>query len=115
MVNAAHSADGHAIAVMGPQVGYYNPEILMEEDLHGPGIDADGAAFPGVSQYVELGHGPDYAWSATSGYEGVTTTFAVPLCNPSGGAVSIDSDYYKLYGRCLAMSVMQRTESWVPN
>ena len=23
------------------------PEILMEEDIHGPGIDADGAAFPG--------------------------------------------------------------------
>ncbi len=38
--------------MLGPQVGYYNPEILMEEDLHGPGIDARGAAFPGVNLYV---------------------------------------------------------------
>ena len=41
--------DGHPIAVMGPQVGYYVPQILMEEDLHGPGIDARGAAFAGVN------------------------------------------------------------------
>jgi len=26
---------------MGPQVSYYAPEILMEEDIHGPGIAAD--------------------------------------------------------------------------
>ena len=51
---------------MGPQVGYYVPQILMEEDLHGPGIDARGAAFPGVNLYVQLGHGRDYAWSATT-------------------------------------------------
>ena len=37
LVSAKHSANGHPIAVMGPQVGYYVPQILMEEDLHGPG------------------------------------------------------------------------------
>ena len=35
------------VAVMGPQVAYFMPQILMEEDLHGPGIDARGAAFAG--------------------------------------------------------------------
>ena len=57
----------------------------MEEDIHGPGIDADGAAFPGINLYVELGHGPDYAWSATSAGQNIIDTFAAPLCNPSGG------------------------------
>ena len=47
MVSAKHSATGHPIGVLGPQVGYYVPQILMEEDLHGPGIDARGAAFAG--------------------------------------------------------------------
>ena len=28
LISARHSADGHALAVMGPQVGYYVPEIL---------------------------------------------------------------------------------------
>ena len=46
---ARESATGHPIGVLGPQVGYYVPQILMEEDLHGPGIDARGAAFPGVN------------------------------------------------------------------
>ena len=65
---------------MGPQVGYYTPEILMEEDLHGPGIDARGAAFPGVNLYVELGHGRDYAWSATTATSDNVDTFAEVLC-----------------------------------
>jgi acyl-homoserine lactone acylase PvdQ len=115
LISARDSASGHPLAVMGPQLGYFSPELIMEEDLHGPGVAAEGAAIPGVSQYVELGHGEDYAWSATSGYEGVISTFAVPLCNPSGGAVSISSDYYRLDGHCLAMQVIQRSESWTPN
>ncbi len=96
LVSAADSASCHPLAVMGPQVSYFSPEILMEEDIHGPGIDAEGAAFPGVNLYVELGHGPDYAWSATSAGQNIIDTFAAPLCNPSGGTVSMDSDYYVL-------------------
>ena len=80
LVSAKHSATGHPIAVMGPQVGYYVPQILMEEDLHGPGIDARGAAFAGVNLYVELGHGRDYAWSATTATSDNVDTFAEVLC-----------------------------------
>src|SRR5205807_509472 len=42
-------------------------------------------------------------------------TFAVPLCNPNGGAASIDSGYYLFRGRCLKIEVRQRKESWKPN
>jgi acyl-homoserine lactone acylase PvdQ len=115
LVSAADSASGHPLAVMGPQVSYFSPEILMEEDIHGPGIDAEGAAFPGVNLYVELGHGPDYAWSATSAGQNIIDTFAAPLCNPGGGTVSIDSDYYVLNGQCVQMETLTRTESWQPN
>ncbi len=115
LVSGKDSASGHPLAVMGPQVSYFSPEILMEEDIHGPGIDADGAAFPGVNLYVELGHGTDYAWSATSAGQNIIDTFAVPLCNPSGGAVSKSSDYYLLHGRCVAMETLTDNESWSPN
>ncbi len=100
---------------MGPQVSYFSPEILMEEDIHGPGIDAAGAAFPGVNLYVELGHGPDYAWSATSAGQNIIDTFAVRLCTPSGGTPTLDSDYYLLHGRCTQMETLTRSESWSPN
>ena len=63
----------------------------MEQDVHapagptGPGLDARGAAFPGVNLYVQLGHGRDYAWSATSAGQDIVDTFAVKLCEPGGG------------------------------
>ncbi len=107
LVSAKHSADGHPIAVMGPQVGYYVPQILMEEDLHGPGIDARGAAFPGVNLYVELGHGRDYAWSATTATSDNTDTFAEVLCK--------DKFHYLYKGKCLKMEKLVKKESWTPN
>jgi acyl-homoserine lactone acylase PvdQ len=115
LVSAKDSASGHPLMVAGPQVSYFSPEILMEEDIHGPGVDAEGAAFPGVNMYVELGHGRDYAWSATSSGQNIVDTFAVPLCNPSGGAVSFGSDDYVLDGQCVAMQILTDQESWTPN
>jgi acyl-homoserine lactone acylase PvdQ len=107
LVSAKHSASGHPIAVMGPQVGYFIPQILMEEDLHGPGIDARGAAFAGVSLYVELGHGRDYAWSATTATSDNVDTFAEVLCR--------DKFHYLYRGKCKPMEQLVRTESWTPN
>jgi acyl-homoserine lactone acylase PvdQ len=79
---------------MGPQVGYYSPEVLMELDLHGGGIDARGATFPGISLYVVLGRGRDFAWSTTTAYSDNVDEFAEKLCEPAGGAPSRDSDHY---------------------
>jgi acyl-homoserine lactone acylase PvdQ len=107
LVSAKHSASGHPLAVMGPQVGYYVPQILMEEDLHGPGIDARGAAFAGVNLYVELGHGRDYAWSATTATSDNVDTFAEVLCQ--------DNFHYLHRGKCKPMEKLEKTESWTPN
>jgi acyl-homoserine lactone acylase PvdQ len=107
LVSKAKSATGHPIAVMGPQVGYYVPQILMEEDLHGPGIDARGASFPGLSFYVELGHGTDYAWSATTATSDNTDTFAEVLCK--------DKFHYLYKGKCRPMEKLVKKESWTPN
>jgi acyl-homoserine lactone acylase PvdQ len=80
LIGAKRSANGHPIFVAGPQVGYYSPEILMELDLHGGGLDARGVAFPGLGFYLQIGRGPDYAWSATSASSDVTDEFAETLC-----------------------------------
>ncbi len=106
LVSGANSASGHPLAVFGPQVAYFAPQILMEEDLHGPGIDAKGVAFPGVNLYVQLGHGRDYAWSATSAGQDIIDTFAVPLC---------DATHYRFRGRCRAIEVLERKNTWTPN
>jgi len=107
LVSAANSTTGHPIAVMGPQVGYYVPQILMEQELHGPGIDARGAAFAGVNLFVLLGHGRDYAWSATTANSDNVDTFAEVLCK--------DNFHYLYKGKCLAMEKLEKSESWTPN
>jgi acyl-homoserine lactone acylase PvdQ len=107
LVSARESKTGHPIAVQGPQLGYYDPQIFMEEDLHGPGIDARGGAFPGVNQYVQIGHGRDYAWSATTATSDNVDTFAEVLCK--------DKFHYLYNGDCLPMQKLTRRESWTPN
>ncbi len=107
LVSAAESKTGHPIGVLGPQVGYYQPQILMEMDLHGPGVDARGATFPGVGLYVLLGHGRDYAWSATTATSDNVDTFAEVLCQ--------DDFHYRYKGQCLAMDKLERANSWAPN
>jgi len=97
LVSARRSATGHPLFVAGPQVGYTYPELLLELDLHGGGIDARGASFPGLSFYVLLGRGKDFAWSATSANSDIVDQYVETLC---GG-----DDFHYLYkGECRAMT-----------
>lgn len=111
LVGASRSKSGRSLAVFGPQTGYWSPQILMELDLHGPGIDARGVGFPGISLYVLLGRGADYAWSATSASGDQVDVFAEKLCNPEGGEVAQDSTFYMKDGECTEM--YSRTDQWV--
>src|SRR3954468_20861305 len=115
VVSGRESKSGKPLAVFGPQTGYFAPQILMDEDLHGPGIDARGASFPGVNLYVELGRGQDYAWSATSAGQDIVDTYAVDLCNTDGSPATIDSTGYVWDGKCQEMEKLQRDNSWTPN
>ncbi len=114
LVSGSESEGGRPVAVMGPQVAYFAPQILMEEDVHAPGIDARGAAFPGVNLFVQVGRGRDYAWSATSAGQDLIDTYAVPLCNTAGGQPSVDSNGYLFKGTCQPFEVLTRSNSWIP-
>ncbi|MCA1706528.1 MAG: penicillin acylase family protein, partial [Actinobacteria bacterium] len=110
LVGADLSDTGRPLAVMGPQTGYFSPEILMEMDLHGPHIDTRGVGFPGISFYTLLGRGADYAWSATSANGDQVDTFAEKLCEPDGKKPTVDSDHYKKGGKCVP--IYSRTDTW---
>ena len=114
VVSAAESASGRPLAVFGPQTAYFAPQILMEQDVHAPGIDARGASFPGVNLYVQLGRGQDYSWSATSAGQDIIDTFAVDLCEPGGGKPTTASMHYLLRGACEPIEVLEKTNRWSP-
>ena len=115
LVSGAESETGRPVAVMGPQVAYFMPQILVEMDLHGPDIDAQGAAFPGISPYVLLGRGQDYAWSATSAGQDIIDTFAEKLCEPDGSAPDVQSTHYLYKGECREMETLTRVNNITPN
>ena len=115
IVDAKHSVHGHPTAVFGPQTGYYAPQLLMEEELRGPHTAARGVSFAGTNFVVELGRGPDYAWSATSPYTDITDTVVQPLCNTDGSTPTVDSTaYVAADGRCTPMVRYEHTETGFP-
>ena len=114
VVSGKYAADGHPVAVFGPQTGYFAPQLLMLEELNGPGIKAQGAAFAGLNFYVQLGRGEDYSWSATSAGQNMTDMYAVTLCNTNGSAATKDSVAYMYHGSCTPMERIERDDSWAP-
>ncbi|HEY5335222.1 MAG TPA: penicillin acylase family protein [Mycobacteriales bacterium] len=113
VVDASHSADGHPIAVFGPQVSYFAPQILMQEDLHSPTYAAEGASFPGTG-VVELGRGEDYAWSATSAGTDIIDQRLEVICTTDGSAPKAGGTMYEFDGKCLPMTNETFSETALP-
>ncbi len=103
LVAPQRSATGNSLAVMGPQLGYYYPEIVQQIDLHGPGINAQGIGVPGLAMYILIGRTKNYAWSLTSANHDVRDVFAEKLCNPNGSAATRTSNHYVYKGKCRAL------------
>ena len=103
IVNPSRSKTNNTLAVMGPQLGYYYPEIVQQIHLSGPGIEAQGVAVPGLAMYLLIGRTPNYAWSLTSADHDVRDVFVEQLCNPDGSAATRQSNHYMFNGLCTAL------------
>lgn len=105
IVDPTRSATRNSLAVMGPQLGYYYPEIVQQIHLSGPGIEAQGVAVPGAAMYLLIGRTQDYAWSLTSANHDVRDVFAEQLCNPDGSPATRQSNHYVFNGECRAFEI----------
>ncbi len=115
LVTGKESSTGQPLAVMGPQTGYYAPQLLVEQVLNGPGIQARGVAFAGTNLFVQLGRGVDYAWSATSAGSDNIDTVAEKLCNTDGSRATVSSTAYLVGKKCVPMQSDVHSESTTPN
>jgi acyl-homoserine lactone acylase PvdQ len=93
---ASQTTDGHPIAVMGPQTSYFVPQLLWEVAVHSNGgtafdLDGRGVVF-GHSPYIDIGHTPTYAWSATSGGSDLIDVRVSKTCNMDGSPTSLDAN-----------------------
>ena len=105
VVDRKRSDTRNTLAVMGPQLGYFYPEIVQQIHLSGPGIEAQGIAVPAAAMYILIGRTPDYAWSLTSANHDVRDVFAEQLCNPDGTPPTRASTHYVFEGTCRPFEV----------
>ena len=96
---------------MGPQLGYYYPEIVQQMHLQGAGINAQGAFVPGLSMYMLLGRTNNYAWSLTSAGHDVRDVYAVPLCGSEGQARHARVQPLPLQGQVPLVHHVQRRQA----
>ncbi len=78
---AAKRADGHTFLFNGPQLGYSIPELFVELELHGPGLDVRGVTAAGVP-IIGIGHNGKVAWGFTSGLSDEDDLYAEQLTGP---------------------------------
>lgn len=101
LVTAERSRSGRPLAVMGPQLGYWAPQIFWEFAVRAPGLARRGATIPGLMPYAFIGRGPDWAWSVTSTFSDTVDTFVERLCEADGSMPSANSGHYLHRGRCI--------------
>lgn len=105
IVDSPQSVNTTNLAVMGPQLGYYYPEIVYQMSLSAPGIQAQGAAVPGLSMYLLVGRTKDYSWSLTSANHDVRDVFVEVLCNPDESEPTRESLHYMFDGECIPYEI----------
>lgn len=98
---------GNPIAIFGPQTGYFMPQLLVEKEIHAPGISARGVSFAGTDVVIQLGRGAGYAWSATSAGADNVDQFVLRLCDPDGGEATTASMGYLHDGQCKQIEALQ--------
>jgi acyl-homoserine lactone acylase PvdQ len=103
MVNQNRAKSGKNLGVQGPQLGYFYPEIVYQQHLEGPGINAQGVGVSGLGLYMLIGRTRDYSWSLTSAGNDNVDVFAEQLCEPGGGKPTRASKGYMYRGKCKAM------------
>jgi acyl-homoserine lactone acylase PvdQ len=104
VVGPSRAAGHNPIAVMGPQLGYYYPEIVFEADVHAPGVLAQGVYVPGGGPYQLIGRTRNDAWSLTSASNDNRDDFLEQLCNADGSPATRASDHYVYKRHCIAMT-----------
>ncbi|HSW13408.1 MAG TPA: penicillin acylase family protein [Solimonas sp.] len=84
-VNGSQTQSGHPIGIMGPQASYFVPQLLWEVAVKSNGGTPQDFAGRGVVfgnlPYINLGRGPDFSFSATSGSSDLVDVRVSRLCN----------------------------------
>jgi acyl-homoserine lactone acylase PvdQ len=93
IAGGSRTTTGTPLLLGGPQAGYFDPQILMENTLHSPNFHVAGSTFPGLGLVI-VGRTQDYAWSPTAGGSDMIDTYVEVLCDPDGDTPTEQEVHY---------------------
>jgi penicillin amidase len=102
---AIRGPNDQASLFTGPQLGYSMPELLVELEVHGPGINARGVTAAGVP-VVGIGHNEHVAWGLTSGISDDDDLYVERLAG--------NGEQYHFKGEIRDMDCRNETFTWKP-
>jgi len=80
VMNNNRTANGEALMINGPQLGYSYPSQLVEIEIHGGGYHARGSTVPALPA-VGIGYSEHVAWGLTTGYSKTIDSFVETICS----------------------------------
>ncbi|CAN5395774.1 hypothetical protein BH23ACT9_BH23ACT9_18010 [soil metagenome] len=84
-IGPSRTANGGAMLLSGPQLGYSYPPLLVELEVHGGGYHARGASVPALPT-VGIGYTDKVAWGLTTGFSKTIDSFIETVRdNPTTG------------------------------
>jgi len=86
------TADGRALLLGGPQMGYTTPQISMEMGVHMGNLNATGITFAGLPG-VAIGATENFAWTFTSGISDNSDIYYEVLNPANPGQYLFDGQY----------------------
>ena len=114
VVSGAHTDTGNPIAVFGPQTGYFAPQLLMLQELQGPGISARGVSFAGLDMYVAARPRPGLRLERHLRRPGHHRHLRRRAVRARRRHADRGLDALPLPRPCLPMEKLERTNSWKP-
>jgi penicillin G amidase len=92
LIGPSLTADGRAMLLGGPQMGYSVPQISMEIGAHAGNYNADGITFAGLPT-VAIGVTENFAWTFTSGISDNSDIYYEVLNPNNSGQYLFDGTY----------------------
>ncbi len=96
---AIRSKGRKATLFNGPQLGFQVPELFVEFEVHGGGLDVRGVTAPGVP-VIGIGHNGRVAWGLTSGLSDEDDLYAEKL---------VGEEQYRFRGKVEQMNCRDET------
>ncbi|MFC4252809.1 penicillin acylase family protein [Sinimarinibacterium flocculans] len=112
LIDRSRTESGNPIAVFGPQVSYFTPQLIAEVAMYdGDQIAVRGGTIPGLPYVVVPGRGIDFAWSATSSGVDIADVRVLELCEDPR---VVTPGSYRVNGVCQNFDVIedQWTARW---